>query len=178
MTEIYQPPKIQHPVRYGVPEDVHHFMDLCVYCAEENGLTEFNTKKVLGEVWASLHHDHGIIGVIGEVGKPLEAGILLRIDTMPYSDMPVLTERAIFIHPEFRASKGSGVRGGRVGRLCEFAKTAADTLEVPLLIGILSSHRAASKVRLYERFFGEPAGAYWIYGAKTGTKEKAAEAAE
>ena len=40
MTEIYQPPKIQHPVRYGVPEDVHHFMDLCVYCAEENGLTE------------------------------------------------------------------------------------------------------------------------------------------
>ena len=143
-------------------------MDLCVYCAEENGLTESNTKKVLGEVWASLHHDHGIIGVIGEVGKPLEAGILLRIDTMPYSDMPVLTERAIFIHPEFRASKG-----GRAGRLCEFAKTAADAGSAAA-DRHRRSHRAASKVRLYERFW-RPSGAYWIYGAKTGPKKNAAE---
>lgn len=175
MAELYQPPKRPHAVRCGIPEDVHNFMDLCFLCTEENGLAEMSVKKVLAEVWASLHLDHGIIGVIGDVGKPLEAGIMLRIDTMPYSDGEVLAERAIFVHPNFRgANGGGGVRGGRAGRLCEFAKDAADKLERPLLIGVLSSHRAASKVKLYERFFGEPSGAYWLYGAKTGLKQEAA----
>jgi hypothetical protein len=89
---------------------------------------------------------------------------------MPYSDEQILCERAIFVRPEFRSAKG-----GRASRLCEFAKSTADKLEMPLLIGVLSTHRAAGKVRLYERHFGKPAGAYWLYGAKTGHTFEMAE---
>jgi len=157
-------------VRYGTPDDVHKFMDLSFLCIEENGLLAPSTRKLLGEVWGSLNLNRGLIGVIeGESGM-LEAGILLRIDTMPYSDENILAERAIFVHPDFRSAKG-----GRASRLCEFAKKAADTLEMPLLIGILSSNRAAGKVRLYERHFGPVSGGYWLYRGKTGMKQNAAE---
>jgi hypothetical protein len=157
-------------VRFGVPDDVHNFMDLTFMCAEENGLLSMSTPKVLKEVWASLNNDHGLIGVIESSEGVLEAGILLRVDTMPYSEDPVICERAIFVRPEFRAAKG-----GRASRLCEFAKVVSDKLEMPLLIGVLSTHRAAGKVRLYERHFGKPAGAYWLYGANTGPEQEAAE---
>jgi hypothetical protein len=162
-------------VRYGVPADVHNFMDLTTMCAEENGLLAVSTKKVLEEVWASLNCDHGVIGVIeGEEGI-LEAGILLRVDTTPYSVDEVLCERAIYVRPEYRKVQRSLYQGGRASYLCEFAKNAATRLELPLLISILSTHRAAGKVRLYERHFGPPAGAYWLWNAKTGHKQEAAE---
>jgi hypothetical protein len=157
-------------VRFGVPDDIHRFMDLTFLCAEENGLLAPSTVKILNEVWASLHSNHGLIGVVEGPDGTLEAGILLRVDTMPYSDELVLCERAIFVRPEFRSAKG-----GRASRLCEFAKSVSTSLDMPLLIGVLSTHRAAGKVRLYERHFGTPAGAYWLWGAKTGLNQEAAE---
>jgi hypothetical protein len=158
-------------VQVGNPAMIHSFMDLTFACVEENALLTPSTPKILSEVWASLNHDHGIVGVIEGDAGTLEAGIVLRVDTTPYSEDLVLCERFIFVRPEHRAAKG-----GRASRLCEFAKQIADQLEMPLLIGILSTERAAGKVRLYERHFGTPAGAYWLYGAKTGKKQ--AQAAE
>ena len=82
---------------------------------------------------------------------------------MWYSDNPVLEEKAIFIHPDFRSAKG-----GRARQLCEFSKQVADSLGIPLIIGVLSNHRTEAKVRLYERQFGKPSGAFFLYGAHTG----------
>jgi hypothetical protein len=39
---------------------------------------------------------------------------------------------------------------------------------MPLLIGVLSNSRTEAKIRLYKRHFGEPAGAYFLYNARTG----------
>jgi hypothetical protein len=89
---------------------------------------------------------------------------------MWYSDNLVLEEKAIFIHPEYRSA-----RGGRARRLCEFSKHAADTLNIPLIIGVLSNHRTEAKVRLYERQFGKPSGAFFLYNATTGGWKDAAE---
>jgi hypothetical protein len=151
-------------------------MDLTAMCAEENGLLAVSRRKVLEEVWASLNWDHGVIGVVEGDSGMLEAGILLRVDTTPYSVEEVLCERAIYVRPEFRhATSRSLYQAGRASYLCEFAKNAAVRLELPLLISILSTHRAAGKVRLYERHFGTPAGAYWLWNAKTGHKQEAAE---
>lgn len=152
-------------VRIGTPADVHAFMDLTFCCVDENALLPPSTPKILGEVWASLNHDNGIAGIIEGPDGKFEAGIVLRVDTTPYSDERVLCERFIFVHPDHRAAKG-----GRASRLCEFAKHISAALDLPLLIGILSTERAAGKVRLYERHFGAPAGAYWLFGAKTGKK--------
>jgi GNAT superfamily N-acetyltransferase len=96
--------------------------------------------------------------------------VLLRIGSMWYSDHEVLEEKAIFIHPDYRNAKG-----GRARRLCEFSKQVADALGVPLIIGVLSNHRTKAKVRLYERQFGEPSGAFFLYNARTGAFRDAAE---
>ena len=150
-------------VRLGTPSDVHLMMDLALAACEENGLSRPNPEKLLSEIWASLNLHHGIIGIIGEPTRPLEAAILLRTESLWYSDDLSLVERAIFVAPEFRQAKG-----GRASRLCEFAKSASERLGLPLVIGILSNDRTEAKVKLYQRHFGAPSGAYWIVGGKTG----------
>jgi hypothetical protein len=89
---------------------------------------------------------------------------------MWYSDHEVLEEKAIFIHPDYRSAKG-----GRARRLCEFSKNTADSLGIPLIIGVLSNNRTEAKVRLYKRQFGEPSGAFFLYNARTGGWKDAAE---
>jgi hypothetical protein len=84
-------------------------------------------------------------------------------------DDPVLEERIVFVKKEFRAAKG-----GRARKLCEFAKQSAERLGLPLMIGILSTERTEGKVRLYRRVFGEPSGAFWLIGAKSGRSVEAA----
>lgn len=150
-------------VRTGTPNDVHGLMDLALDACEENGLSSPNPLKLLTEIWSSLNLHHGIVGIIGEPGKPLESAILMRTECLWYSDELSLVERAIFVSPQFRQAKG-----GRASKLCSFAKEAAKQLSLPLIIGILSNQRTEGKRRLYERTFGSPSGYYWIVNGKTG----------
>jgi len=157
-------------VRIGVPEDVDGMMNLAMIAAVETCLTNPSPEKLLQQIWPALHQDKGIVGVIGPVGGKLEATILLRTEPLWYSDKLCLVERSVFVDPEYRNAKG-----GRAARLIEFAKTAAESLDMPLIIGVLSSQRSASKVRMYERHFGPPSGAYWLWQGKTGEWANAAE---
>jgi GNAT superfamily N-acetyltransferase len=157
-------------VRIGKPEDVHNMMDLAAKACEENGFTNPNPQKLLAEIWAALNLAHGIIGIIEGENGIIEGAVLLRIGPTWYSDDQVLEEKAIFIHPDYRSAKG-----GRARRLCEFTKQVADELGIPLIIGVLSNHRTRGKVKLYERQFGEPAGAFFLYNARTGALRQAAE---
>jgi GNAT superfamily N-acetyltransferase len=157
-------------VRIGTPEDVHPMMELALQACEENGFVDPNPQKLLAEIWPALNEDNGLVGIIQDEGGNLEGAILLRIGTMWYSDTPVLEEKAIFVNPNFR-----GAKGGRARRLCEFSKKAADALGLPLIIGVLSNHRTEAKIRLYERQFGKPSGAFFLYNAQTGAIGAAAE---
>ena len=157
-------------VRVGEPGDVHPMMDLAMQACDENGFVDPNPQKLLAEIWTALNLEDGLVGIIQDESDKLEGAILLRIGTMWYSDTPVLEERAIFIHPNYRSAKG-----GRARRLCEFSKKTADTLGLPLIIGVLSNHRTEAKVRLYERQFGKPSGAFFLYNARTGSYPEAAE---
>jgi GNAT superfamily N-acetyltransferase len=156
-------------VRIGTPQDVDDIMNLALSACEENGFVEPNPAKLLQEIWHGLNLEKGVVGVIGDRGKP-EGAVLLRIGSMWYSDHEVLEEKAIFIHPDYRSAKG-----GRARRLCEFSKQVADSLGIPLIIGVLSNNRTKAKVRLYERQFGEPSGAFFLYNARTGAFRDAAE---
>ena len=157
-------------VRIGTPADVHPMMDLAMQACDENGFVDPNPKKLLAEIWPALNLENGIVGIIQDERSGLEGAILLRVGTMWYSDAQVLEERAIFIHPDYRSAKG-----GRARRLCEFSKKTADQLGIPLIIGVLSNHRTEAKVRLYERQFGKPSGAFFLYNATTGAYRTAAE---
>jgi hypothetical protein len=158
------------PVRTGTPEDIDFMMELALSACEENGFVKPNPAKLLNELWAALTLESGVVGIIGKVGEKPEGAILLRIVNMWYSDQQIIEEKAIFIDPQFRNAKG-----GRAGRLCEYAKKVSDSLKLPLLIGVLSNHRTSGKVRMYERQFGEPSGAFFLYNATTGGWKEAAE---
>lgn len=153
----------QVEVRVARKEDLDQIMDMCMSATEENGFVSASPMRLLEQVWPALNMQEGLIGVIeGEDGR-LEGGILLRIAPMWYSDDFVIEEKAIFVRPEFRNAKG-----GRARKLVEFAKSISDKMGMPLAIGVLSNTRTEAKVRLYRRVFGEPAGVYFLYGAKTG----------
>lgn len=153
---------MNNDVYIGTPDDVDAVMALALAGSVENSFVTPSPGRLLEEVWPALVGDRGIMGLIGPKGK-LEGAVLLRIGKMWYSDQDVLEEKAIFIHPDYRSAKG-----GRARKLCEFSKRAADRLELPLIIGVLSNHRTEGKVRLYRRQFGEPSGAFFLYGGKTG----------
>ena len=150
-------------VRTGTLADLDEMMELAMMATEENGFVAAVPQKLLYEIYPALIQDHGIVGIVGEPHGIIEGAVLLRIGTPWYSNESVLEEKAIFVHPDFRSA-----RGGRAARLCEFSKQVADTLGIPLTIGILSSSRTEAKVRMYRRLLGEPSGAYWLYGANTG----------
>ena len=150
-------------IRIATPDDLDDVMKLALSACEENGFLNPNPMKLLQEIWPALNQDHGIVAVIGKLEGGIEGLVLLRIGSMWYSDMEVVEEKAIFIYPEFRSAKG-----GRAKKLCEFSKSVADSLGIPLIIGVLSNDRTAAKVKMYERQFGAPAGAFFLYGAKTG----------
>ena len=154
-------------IRIGTPEDLDGLMEIAMLACEENGFLDPNPGKLAAEMWPALHQDHGIVGIIGPSGGKIEGAVLLRIGDMWYSDTQVVEEKAIFIHPEYRSAKG-----GRAKRLCEFSKKVADTLGIPLIIGVLSNSRTEAKVRMYERQFGKPSGAFFLYGAKTGMNSR------
>lgn len=150
-------------IRIGNPNDEAAMLDLALRAWEENGIKNVNPDKMLGMIKPALYLWQGLCGIIGEPGKKIEGAVLLRTSQLWYSDDWILEEKAIFVDPEFRNAKG-----GRARRLCEFSKRVADGLNIPLLIGVLSNHRTEAKVKLYERQFGSPAGAFFLYNAHTG----------
>jgi hypothetical protein len=150
-------------IRIAGPKDLDEIMALAMSACDENGFLNPNPARLAAEIWPALHQDHGICAVIGKPGGKIEGLVLLRIGNMWYSDNLVVEEKAIFIYPEFRSAKG-----GRAKQLCEFSKRTADKLGIPLIIGVLSNNRTEAKVRMYERQFGKPSGAFFLYGAKTG----------
>ena len=115
-------------IRIGVPEDIDEMMALSSFAVEENGFTNPNPVKILGEIWAALNRDNGLVAIIGKPNGPAEGAILLRIITPWYSDDLILEERGIFIHPDHRSAKG-----GRARRLCEFSKQVSDILNLSLI---------------------------------------------
>lgn len=164
----FESPKI----RLGTPNDEAPVLELALKAWEENGITNVNSNKMLGMIKPALYLWQGLVGIIGAPGERIEAAILLRMSQQWYSDDWILEEKAIFVDPEFRSRKESKTREnqkiGHARALCDFSKKVSNELNVPLVIGVLSNQRTEAKIRLYERNFGAPAGAFFLYNATTG----------
>lgn len=149
-------------VRVAVPQDLDGIMRLATLVWEENGMHDLDTGKVLQQLWPALIREGAICGVIGPIGGELTGVILLRVATTWYGNSRHLEEMVVFTHPEYRRV------GRRAQKLCAFAKQTAEILGLPLHISVLSTSRTDAKVGLYERQFGTPAGAFFLYNVKTG----------
>lgn len=156
-------------IRLATVADMDEVMKLAIAASDENSFLKASPARLAAELWPALNQDHGLCGAIGVPGGAIEGVVLLRVGEMWYSDSIVVEERAIFIHPNYRSAKG-----GRARRLCEFSKKVSDTLEIPLLIGVLSSARTQGKIKMYERQFGPQAGAFFLYRAATGNTPQGA----
>lgn len=157
-------------VRIGAPADLQAVMALAMQSTEENAVVPPSEMRVLEHVWSALNQHFGIIGLIEGPDGNLEAGVMLRIGTLWYADEPIIEEKGVFVHPDFRQAKG-----GRGSRLLEWCEDFSDRMEIPLIIGVLSTERTKAKVRMYTRHLGDPAGAFWIYNGRTGLAPKADE---
>lgn len=160
---LERPSYVEPTVRLGRPEDLDKIMELAMMGTEENAFLPPSNLKLVKAIYPALVRDHGLVGVITSDPSRIEGVVILHIGEMWYSDVEVLEEKAIFIHPEYR-----NARGGRASKLIEFSKKVSDELDKPLLIGVLSNHRTQGKVKMYSRHLGEPAGAFFLYHARTG----------
>jgi hypothetical protein len=150
-------------IRLATPDDVHEVMKVALAACDENAFLDARQDLLLQEIWPALNLDHGLCPVIGPPNGEIQGLVLLRTGKIWYSDATVLEERAVFVYPKYRSAKG-----GRAAKLCAFSKKAAEQLGLPLVIGVLSNSRTIGKVKMYTRIFGEPAGAFFLFNAKTG----------
>lgn len=155
-------------VRVGTLADLDAMMDIALMATDENAVIAPEPTRLLEDIYAALSLHQGIVGIIGKPGEQIEGAVLLRIGNLWYSSTPAVEEKAVFVHPDYRTKKPSRARP-----LIEFSKKVADDLGIPLIMGVLSSERTASKIALYKRQFGEPAGVYFLYGATTGLSQPA-----
>lgn len=155
-------------VRAAVPEDKAELWRLLRLLWAENGMCSISERKVdlyLDRLLNPSRYEQddggprGIIGVIGPVGS-LEAAIMLAFGSPWYSDEITLDEHLNFVDPAHRNSDHAKT-------LIAYAKHMVDQIrpahpEFKLVIGVLSTHRTAAKVRLYERQL-TPSGAFFVY---------------
>jgi hypothetical protein len=147
-------------VRPAVMGDYNDLITIGHEAFVENGIMNIDEDTIRAGVLSAIQGDDSVIGCIGPVGS-VEAAIHLSMRQFWYTREPHLEELAAYVRPAFRKSKNAQA-------LIEFAKALSEELHVPLLIGILSSHRTEAKVKLYRRKFGTPTGAYFLYNGKTG----------
>ena len=155
-----------YKVRVATPEDIHELMEMGIAANDEIGVAKANPQKLLFDIWPMLHRQGGIIGVIGKPGERIEGGIVLKVMSLWYSDEEWLEERIVYVRPEYRHGGRSEEEHSRSRKLAEFAKWCADELRIPLVVGISTSVGFKGKAKLYRRFFGEQAGAYFLYGRR------------
>lgn len=163
-------------VRIATPDDVHQVMEMGLAANDEIAAFKANPKKLLFDIWPALHRQGGIIGVIGKPGQVIEGGIYLKISAFGYSDDMFLDERIVYVRPEFRKGGRSDEKHCHSRKLCDFAKQTSDELDLPLIIGISTTVGLQGKAKMFERFFGDPAGMFYYYGKKK-HHERVAESA-
>lgn len=117
--------------------------DLLMLLYDENAMAPLSVEKVQRMIKAGTRGQGGVIGVIdGPHG--IEASVGLKLAQWWYSDDWHLEEMWAHVHPSHR-------QGDHAQSLIDFAKGCAARLKLPLLMGILTHHRATAKIRLYQR---------------------------
>jgi GNAT superfamily N-acetyltransferase len=153
-------------VRKAVPEDRESIWELFRLLHEENGVFPISEPKINHLLDRTLYPERileadtglrGFMGVIGSVGK-LEGLLVIVLGSFWYSDDIIFEEYANFVHPDHRKSNHAKA-------LLAYSRHMADSVSIPLCIGIVSNVRTAAKVRLYRRQLPE-AGNFFLYGVK------------
>lgn len=151
-------------IRMAMPADVGQLLEHCrMHNAETGvyGLSQqsfpFDDDEALATIGRGVMRDLMIIAVIGgEPGDQLEASVCLQISKVWWSKSWNLDELWTFVHPDFRRSR-------HAKDLQDYAKKCSKELTLPLVGGMIANKDTGQKLRLYQRAFGYPVGAYFVY---------------
>ncbi len=133
-------------------------MVMCRLLNEENGLFPMSEDRVRTVLKLAFDRRGGVLGVLGDPGK-IEAMIFMLISQMWCSDQWHLEELFNYCRPEFRKSNNAKT-------MMNFAKQCSEELRLPLIIGVITNSRTEEKVRLYQRQFSKPNGAFFVYNTR------------
>jgi len=139
-------------VRIGGPADLQELHRLCLGAHAEIGLFPVDHAKVDWLLMRMVRPylidpgDTGTRGVIGVLGKPerLEGFALLVLSCLWYTSQPYLAELGVYVEPDYRSR-------GHHKALIHWMKQQSAMTGLPLMTGIMTTHRTEAKVRLYER---------------------------
>lgn len=161
MTTTGTAPWPQKRVRFATLADKDELMDLCRNLAEENAICSMHDNLVEDMLDGVLRQRTGFVGVIGEPGR-IEGAICLMWSSMWYNNsFWWLEDRFVHVLPAYRASNNAT-------DLLEWSLWWSESLQIPLMLGIVSNERTKAKIRLYERKLGPQSGALFLVGARTG----------
>lgn len=150
-------------IRKATPWDAPEIWRLFLQLHRENGLFTLDPGKVTSFMDRAIHPERipswdtgprAQIGVIGPQGK-LEAVVFVLISAFWYSSDYHLEELLVYVDPECRKSRHAVACIG-------WMKALSDQLKIPLITGIISKERTASKIRLYDRQLPR-IGAFYMY---------------
>lgn len=144
-------------VRTALPSDEEEVMVMCRMLHEENGLFPMSEERVRNTLQMAFQRHGGVLGLIGDPGK-IEAMIFMMISQIWCSSQWHLEELFSYVRPEYRRSDNAKV-------LIKFAKQCSSELGLPLIIGVISNTRTEQKVKLYQRQFSKPNGAFFVFNS-------------
>lgn len=145
-------------VRVASAGDEDEVMNLCRALHAENGLFSMDEDRVRGTLRMAFEKKGGLLGVIGDPGK-IEAIIYMLFAQFWYSNDWHLEELFSYVHPDHRKSSNAT-------DLIDFAKRCSTEIGIPLIIGVVSNTRTEQKVKLYQRKFDKPNGAFFVFNSK------------
>lgn len=148
-------------VRMAVMEDLEDLLALGRELHKENGMLNLDESLIRQGAIDAITGNNSVVAVIGPVGN-IEGAIHLAFRKFWYTSDWHLEELWAYVRPQYRRSTNAKA-------LVKYAKHCAETLKVPLLIGILSNTKTEAKIALYKRQLGTPSGAYFLYNSKTGS---------
>jgi GNAT superfamily N-acetyltransferase len=150
-------------IRYATPEDYPHIIAVSEELHKENGHSKIYYPAAEAAIMDAINKNRAVIGLIGPVGD-IQGIIFLRLAAFWYAEPgdTFLEELFLFVPEAYRKTHAARA-------LLQWAKMRAEKLNVPLLIGALSSTRTKAKLKFYEKHLGAPVGGYFFLG---GAKEK------
>lgn len=143
-------------VRVAIPSDEDAIFKLMQRAYEEQPIFPLDEQKMRDKIRLCTGRKGGVIGVV-EGPNGLEGYLIAVMAQYWYSDAWHLEELSNFVHPNYR-------RSTHAKDLINFAKWFSEQLQLPLIMGILSTQRLEPKIRLYKRQ-ATLCGAVFVYNS-------------
>src|SRR3989304_10419032 len=140
-------------VRLAEPADYPQIISMGEEVNVENGHSTIDYPTAEAAIMQAINRHQSMIGLVGPVGG-IQGIVMLRFANFWCSKDVFLDELFLYVHPEYRKTAVAKT-------LINFAKETADKLKLPLMIGVMSSERTQTKLRLYRKHLGDPVGGYF-----------------